>query len=79
MNIPHFFGNQDFFQNMTDYMLDDISVLDLRSRQIDIHEINSEEIKLNTNYYKILNIGLPIGIILLLALFFSFIRKRKYT
>ena len=58
MKIPHFFGNQDFFQNMTDYMLDDISVLDLRSRQIDIHEINSGKIKLKATFYKVLNIGL---------------------
>ncbi|MDG1148437.1 MAG: Gldg family protein [Crocinitomicaceae bacterium] len=79
MKIPHFFGNQDFFQNMTDYMLDDISVLDLRSRQIDIHEINSGKIKLKATFYKVLNIGLPVGIILLLALFFGFIRNKKYT
>lgn len=79
MKIPHFFGNQDFFQNMTDYMLGNNSVLDIRSRQIDIHEINTEDIKSNANFYKVLNIGLPIGIILLLAFFLGFIRSRKYT
>ncbi|MGB0914993.1 MAG: GldG family protein [Crocinitomicaceae bacterium] len=79
MNIPHFFGNQDFFQNLTDYMMGDNSVLDIRSRQIDIHEINSEEIKSNANFYKILNIGLPIGIILLFAFILNMMRKRKYS
>jgi len=79
MKISHFFGNQDFFQNMTDYMLDNNSVLGIRSRQIDIHEINSEEIKASANYYKTLNIVLPIGIIISLAFFFGFIRSRKYT
>jgi hypothetical protein len=79
MNISHFFGNQDFFQNMTDYMLDNNSVLGIRSRQIDIHEINSEEIKASANYYKTLNILLPIGIIISIAFFFRFIRSRKYT
>ena len=79
MNILHFFGNQDFFQNMVDYMLDDNSVLDIRSRQIDIHKINTEEIKSSANYYKILNLILPIGIILIIALSFGLIRKNKYT
>ncbi|MCH2231953.1 MAG: Gldg family protein [Crocinitomicaceae bacterium] len=79
MNIPHFFGNQDFFQNLTDYMMGDNSVLDIRSRQIDIHQIDSEEIKSNASFYKILNIGLPIGMILLFAFVLNIIRKRKYS
>ena len=79
MNISHFFGNQDFFQNMVDYMLDDNSVLDIRSRQIDIHKTNTEEVKSSANYYKILNLIIPIGIILIIAISFGLIRKNKYT
>ena len=60
-------------------MLDDNSVLDIRSRQIDIHKINTEEVKSSANYYKILNLILPIGIILIIALSFGLIRKNKYT
>ena len=79
LNIPHFFGNQEFFQNLTDYMMGDNSVLDIRSRQIDIHEIDNEQVKEFASFYKLLNIGLPIGIILLLALIINYIRKRKFA
>ena len=79
LNIPHFFGNQEFFQNLTDYMMGDNSVLDLRSRQIDIHEIDKEKVKEFAGFYKVLNIGLPIGLIILLALIINFIRKRKFA
>src|SRR5690606_17710619 len=68
LNIPHFFGNQEFFQNLVDYMMGDNSVLDIRSRQIDIHEIDTEKVKAEAGFYKILNVGLPILIILLLAI-----------
>jgi len=79
LNIPHFFGNQEFFQNLMDYMMGDNSVLDIRSRQIDIHEIDTEKVKLEAGFYKMVNVGLPIVIILVLAFILNFIRTRKYA
>lgn len=79
LNMPHFFGNQEFFQNLTDYMMGDNSVLDIRSRQIDIHKIDNEKIKASAGFYKVLNIGLPIGIILLFAIAVNYIRKRRFA
>ncbi len=79
MNIRHYFGNQEFFQNLTDYMMGANSVLDIRSRQIDIHAIDKEKVKEEASFMKVLNIGLPILIILLMALFLYRIRRIKYT
>lgn len=79
LNMPHFFGNQEFFQNLTDYMMGENSVLDIRSRQIDIHEIDKEKVKSDSGFYKVLNIGLPICIILLLAFVMNYIRKKKFA
>lgn len=79
LNIPHFFGNQEFFQNLTDYMMGDNSVLDIRSRQIDIHEIDTEKVKLKAGFYKFVNVGVPIAVILILAFILNFIRTRKYA
>lgn len=79
LKIPHFFGNQEFFQNLLDYMMGDNSVLDIRSRQIDIHEMDIEKVKSKAGFYRTLNIGLPIILILCLAFILNFIRKRKYA
>ena len=76
--IPLFFGNQEFFQNLVDYLMGDNSVLDIRSRQIDIKEIDKEKIKLNAGFYKVINMTLPIALILLLALIWNMLRKNKY-
>jgi ABC-2 type transport system permease protein len=76
--IPLFFGNQEFFQNLVDYMMGDNSVLDIRSRQIDIKEIDKEKIKLHAGFYKVLNMTLPIALILLLAFIWNMLRKKKY-
>ena len=79
LKIPHFFGNQEFFQNLTDYMMGDNSVLDIRSRQIDIHEMNKEKVKTHANFFRYLNIGLPILSVLLLSFLINLIRRKKYT
>ena len=56
----------------------DNSVLDIRSRQIDIKEIDKEKIKLYAGFYKVLNMIVPISIILLLSFIWNILRKKKY-
>jgi len=77
--IPLYHGNQEFFQNIIDYMMGDNSVLDIRSRQIEIKKIDREKIKLHAGFYKILNLLAPIGLILLLAFGLNIIRKKRYA
>jgi gliding-associated putative ABC transporter substrate-binding component GldG len=77
--IPIIFGNQELFQNMVDYMMGDNSVLDIRSRQIDIKEIDKEKIKSSSLFYKSMNMMLPLLLILALAFIMNWIRQRRYT
>jgi gliding-associated putative ABC transporter substrate-binding component GldG len=79
LQIPHFFGNQEFFQNLADYMMGDNSVLDIRSRQIDIHHIDQEKVKTHATYFKVINLLIPIGSILILAFAMNYLRKRKFA
>jgi ABC-2 type transport system permease protein len=79
LEIPHLFGNQEFFQNMVDYMMGDNSVLDIRSRQIDLHEIDKAKVQESASFYRVVNIGLPVSIVLLLAVGIFFIRRKKYA
>ena len=79
LGIQHSFGNQEFIQNLADYMMGDNSIIDIRSRQIDVHGINNEKIKEDAGFYKIMNLLIPCGIILVLAFLMHFLRKRKYS
>lgn len=76
---PLFIGNQEFFQNIVDYMMDDNSVLDIRSKQIDIHPIDKEKVKENGTMYQLLNMMVPSALVLLLAAIIFILRKRKYA
>lgn len=79
LGLQHSFGNQEFIQNLVDYMMGESSVIDIRSRQIDIHGIDTEKIKRDAGFYKVINLLIPCGIILLLAFVMHGIRKRKYA
>jgi ABC-2 type transport system permease protein len=79
LGVPHSFGNQEFIQNMTDYMMGDNSIIDIRSKQIDVHAIDNDKVKSSSGFYKIINLLIPCGIILLLAFLMHYLRKRKYT
>ncbi|ASS47814.1 MAG: hypothetical protein A3D31_18695 [Candidatus Fluviicola riflensis] len=76
---PIIYGNQEFFQNMVDYMMGDNSVLDIRSKHIDIHPIDPEKVKTDAGYYKVINLLIPSGTIILLALALFYLRKRRYA
>ncbi len=73
------YGNQEFFQNMTDYMLGDNSILDVRSKQIDIHPIDKDKIATDGSFWKFLNLLLPSLIVILLGVIINYLKKRKYT
>jgi len=77
--IPLFYGNQEFIQNLVDYMMGDNSVLDIRSRQIDIKEIDMEKVKSQGKTLKYLNLFGPVLLILLFGFVMFLIRKMKYT
>lgn len=76
---PLIYGNQEFFQNMVDYMMGDNSVLDIRSKQIDIHPIDKEKVKDQRTKYMLINVVVPSFFIILLAILLFYLRKRRYA
>lgn len=76
---PLIYGNQEFFQNIVDYMMGDNSVLDIRSKQIDIHPIDKEKVKNQRMKYILINVALPSLLIILLAILLFYLRRRRYA
>ncbi|MCE3295330.1 MAG: hypothetical protein K0R65_1044 [Crocinitomicaceae bacterium] len=76
---PLVYGNQEFFQNLVDYMMGDNSVLDLRSKQIDVHAIDKEKVKREAGFYKMVNMVVPSLTIIIIAFIIFFLRRRRYT
>lgn len=79
LGIQSVFGNKEFFQNSVDYVMGEHSVLDIRSRQIDVRRIDNAKVQSKANFYKVINLSVPSALIILLAVGFGYGRKKKYT
>jgi ABC-2 type transport system permease protein len=75
---PVIYGNQEFIQNLVDYMMGDNSVLDIRSRQIEFKEMDKMKLQAEGERIRYLNLFLPIVLVALVAFVMMFSRKRKY-
>ena len=54
-------------------------MLDIRSRQIDVRQIDKVKIQQSANYYKMINMLVPIVLIILLGLVMNVMRKKRFT
>ena len=72
-------GNAEFFQNVVDYMMGNKYMLEIRSKQIDVREIDKEKVSKHANYYKLINLVIPISIILITGIIIGVIRRIRFT
>jgi gliding-associated putative ABC transporter substrate-binding component GldG len=72
------YDNKDFLMNCVNYLLDDTGLINIRSKDLDLALLDKEKVYENYTRTQILTIGLPIFILGLFGLVFTFLRKRKY-
>lgn len=73
------YGNKDFVLNCIDYMLDDFSLIDVRAKTITMRVLDTDKVNDEKDFWKFVNIGLPLILIFTLALVQFFWRRRKYA
>jgi gliding-associated putative ABC transporter substrate-binding component GldG len=73
------YDNKDFLMNCVNYLLDDNGLINIRSKDLDLPLLDKEKVYESYTTTQILTIGLPILILGLFGLVFTFLRKRKYS
>ncbi|TDE26861.1 gliding motility-associated ABC transporter substrate-binding protein GldG [Flavobacterium ranwuense] len=73
------YDNKDFLINCVNYLLDDTGLINIRSKDLDLPLLDKEKVYKNYTQTQILTIGLPILILVLFGVVFTFLRKRKYS
>ena len=73
------YGNDDLVLNLVDYMLDDRGLMQTRTRDVKLRLLNEDEVVNNASYWKLVNVAVPEVILLLAALAFTLLRRRKYA
>ncbi|MBF4519408.1 gliding motility-associated ABC transporter substrate-binding protein GldG [Flavobacterium sp. ANB] len=73
------YDNKDFMMNCINYLLDDTGLINIRSKDLELPLLDKEKVYENYSLTQFITIGLPILILLVFGLAFTYIRKRKYS
>ncbi|WET04183.1 gliding motility-associated ABC transporter substrate-binding protein GldG [Flavobacterium sp. YJ01] len=72
------YDNKDFIMNSINYLLDDTGLINIRSKDVELPLLDKEKVYQSYTLTQFITIGVPILILTLFGLAFTFLRKRKY-
>lgn len=73
------YANKEFLMNSVNYLLDDNGLINIRNKEVSLPMLDSQKVYDNYTYNQIVNVALPILILALFGLLFTYLRKRKYA
>ena len=73
------FGNREFVLNAVNYLCDDSGLLNVRSKNFKIRLLDQAKIDEDRTFWEVLNTLVPLVFILVFAIVFITIRKRRFA
>ncbi len=73
------FANETFLLNCMNYLIDGEELISIRTREIKLRLLDKKKIGSFKKKYQFINVGIPLALIVLFGVVFTFLRKRKYT
>ncbi|MNK22277.1 ABC-type uncharacterized transport system [compost metagenome] len=75
----NFYDNKGFLMNCVNYLLDDNGLINIRSKDVDLPLLDKQKVYDNYTTAQFITIGLPIVILAIFGILFTYLRKRKYS
>ncbi len=72
-------ANKDFLLNCIEYLVNPQGVLEARSKDVALRLLDPKKVDAEKSTWQFINVAVPVLIILLAALLYQYVRKRKYT
>ena len=73
------YANKEFLMNCVNYLLDDNGLINIRSKEVDLPILDKEKVYDSYTHSQVITVAVPIGILMLFGIAFTFLRKRKYS
>ncbi|MBJ7881102.1 gliding motility-associated ABC transporter substrate-binding protein GldG [Gelidibacter salicanalis] len=73
------FGNKEFLTNAVNYLLNDDGLLNVRTKDINIAFLDAEATAENKTLWQVLTIALPLLLLAIFGVVFTYIRRKKYA
>ncbi len=74
-----FYGNKEFLLNTVNYLLDDSGLINIRSKEISVPFLDPQKVAEQRIVWQLVNILLPLVLLAIFGLGFTYLRKQKYT
>ncbi|MEM9681037.1 MAG: gliding motility-associated ABC transporter substrate-binding protein GldG [Bacteroidota bacterium] len=73
------YGNKEFLLNAVNYLLDDSGLMNIRSKEIAVAYLDSDNVETEKTKWQLINIALPLVLLGIFGYLFNYFRKKKYT
>jgi ABC-2 type transport system permease protein len=73
------FSNKDFLQNCIDYLINTSNLSEAKAKDYTLRLLDKKKVEAEKNTWQLINILVPVAMIVLFALLYQFIRRRKYS
>lgn len=73
------YGNKEFLVNCVNYLCGDVDLIPLRSREVIMRKLDTAKIERERTFWQVINVVVPVVIIIVLGLFLTIFRKKKYS
>jgi gliding-associated putative ABC transporter substrate-binding component GldG len=73
------YDNKDFIMNSINYLLDDTGLINIRSKDVSLSLLDKEKVYADYSQIQFITIGLPILVLVLFGLVFTYLRKKIYS
>ncbi|UYQ93204.1 gliding motility-associated ABC transporter substrate-binding protein GldG [Chitinophaga horti] len=73
------FANKEFFTNCMEYLTNTSGIMETRNRELTLRLLDGEKVKQQHTKWQLLAFVVPIGLVLIFAMVFNFLRQRRFT
>ncbi|MEV4882188.1 gliding motility-associated ABC transporter substrate-binding protein GldG [Chitinophaga sp. CC14] len=73
------FANKEFFLNCLEYLSGNSGIMEARNKELTLRLLDGEKIRQEKTKWQVICFLVPVGLVLLFAMVFQFIRQRKFT
>ncbi|HNU88269.1 MAG TPA: gliding motility-associated ABC transporter substrate-binding protein GldG [Ferruginibacter sp.] len=73
------FANRDFLQNCLDYLINSSGLAEAKAKDYTLRLLDKKRVDGERTNWQLINIAIPVVLVILFALLYQFVRKRKYT
>lgn len=73
------YGNKEFMLNCVNYLLDENGLINIRSKEVDLPLLDKEKVAKNYTSSQFITVGMPLVMLALFGLLFTFLRRKRYS